>query len=144
MVKRIICLLALVTVFAGCQKLVMPKDDSACDLRSLTVYVHYDAENPSLYESFDALTGNLDEATGEGTFSFPKDPEKYNAETLARCTVEAVIPSTATMVVYDEDGNVLPGGLGGTWNLANHSVIFNVVAANGDKKHYDFLFRMRR
>lgn len=144
MVKKIICLLAAATVLAGCQKLVLPKDDSACDLRALTVYVHYDAEKPGLYDSFDAMTGNLDETTGEGTFSFPKDPEKYNAETLARCTVEAAIPSTATLVVYDEEGNVRPEGLGGTWNLANHSVVFDVVAANGDKKHYDFLFRMRR
>ena len=139
-----IYMLAAILLLAGCQKLVLPKDDDACDLRSLTVYVHYDPDKPAIYDSFDALTGNLDEATGEATFSFPKDPEKYNAETLARCTVEAVIPSTAKLVVYDEEGNVVPTGLGGTWDLANHSIVLDVVAASGKSRHYDFLFRMRR
>ena len=144
MVTKIIYMLAAAAVLAGCQKLVLPKDDDACDLRSLTVYVHYDAQNPGLSESFDALTGNLDETTGEGTFSFPKDPEKYNAQTLARCTVEATIPSTAKLVVYDEEGNVREQGLGGTWDLANHSIVMDVVAASGKTRRYDFLFRMRR
>ena len=74
----------------------------------------------------------------------PKDPEKYNAQTLARCTVEATIPSTAKLVVYDEEGNVREQGLGGTWDLANHSIVMDVVAASGKTRRYDFLFRMRR
>ena len=144
MVKKLIYSTLALAALLSCQKLVLPKDDSACDLRSLTVHVHYDASDPSKTMDFDAMTDALDESTGEGTFSFPRDPELYNAETLARCTVEASIPSTATLVAYEEDGSVRPGGLGGTWNLANGSVIFDIVAANGDRRHYDFLFRLRR
>ena len=136
-------ILALAGVLS-CQKLVLPADDKACDLRSLTVHVHYDPSDPSKTMDFDAMTDALDPETGEATFSFPRDPELYNAETLSRCTVEASIPSTATLVAYDEEGNVRKGGLGGYWNLANGSVVFDIVAANGDKSHYDFLFRLRR
>lgn len=131
-------------VLTGCRNLVMPKDDSACDLSALTVYVYYDESNMALYNSFDVLSGNLDAQTGEGTFFFPRDPALYNATTLSRCRLEAVIPATASLKAYDEEGNPVPGGLGGIWDLANHSVGIDVVAANGDSKHYEILFRMRR
>ncbi|MBR1574534.1 MAG: hypothetical protein IJ652_06785 [Bacteroidales bacterium] len=144
MVKKWIYSLFALVVLGACQSLVQPKDDDACDLRALTVRVHYDAADPSLTEDFDAMSGGVDAETGEATFSFPRDAERYNAETLSRCTLEAVIPSTASLVVYDADGAVREGGLGGVWNLANGSVVFDVVAANGARKHYDFLFRMRR
>lgn len=144
MVKKLTYSILALAALLSCQKLVLPKDDSACDLRSLTVHVHYDASDPSKTMDFDAMTGALDETTGEATFSFPKDADLYNAETLARCTIEASIPSTATLVAYDEDGTVRENGLGGLWNLANGSVVFDIIAADGSSRHYDFLFRMRR
>ena len=144
MVKKLLYSCLALVLLAGCQQLVLPQDDKACDLRALTVRVHYDAADPSLADEFDALSGGVDPETGEATFSFPRDAERYNAETLARCTLEATIPSTASLVVYDADGQVKAGGLGGVWNLANQAVAFDVVAANGDRRHYDFFFRMRR
>ncbi|MBQ8837814.1 MAG: hypothetical protein IJ005_00680, partial [Bacteroidales bacterium] len=97
----------------SCQKLDYPEADTANTISTLKCFVYYDETNLRLYQEVNLLSQNYNEKMGAVTYTFPDDPERFNAESLKRCRLEAAIPSTARLVEIDATGKELGTGIGG-------------------------------
>ncbi len=143
--KIIIAVLAAFAAF-GCQKPVTPEADNKNELAALRCYVYYDAADLGQKAEVNVLSGTYNPDKGVASFTFPEDAEKYNAESLKRCRLEASIPATATIVETDAAGKSLGRGIGEFRDLSvdRTTVYFKVVAANGDAKSYQITFRYKK
>lgn len=145
--KRIITILFIaVLASVSCQKLDYPKADSSNALSTLKCYVYYDASNLKLYETIDILTGgSFNEQMGAIVYTFPEG-DRYTAETLKRCRLEATIPSTAKIEETDARGNSLGKGIGEWRDLSagKTTIYFKVVAADGSEKKYQAQFQFNK
>ena len=140
-----ILFLALMAV-VSCQKLDTPELDTANHLSSLKCMVYYDAENLRVYNQIDVLnSGTFNQQMGAITYTFPQG-ERYTAETLRRCRLEATIPSTARLVETDAKGNVIADGIGGMrdFSAAKTTIYFKVIAADGSEKKYQAQFQFNK
>ncbi len=137
-------ILAAVALLASCQKPILPEADVKNELSALKCYVYYDEADMTVKSELNVLSGTYNPERGVISFTFPEDPEKYNAQTLQRCRLEASIPPTATLVETDAAGASLGRGIGDFRNLANTTVYFKVVAANGEAKQYQATFKMKK
>lgn len=142
--KRIFELLfCAALLLAACEKLEEKPRDSANTINGITCYVYYDAADLTKKETLDVLaTATVNEQMGLINYTFPAVPELYNAASLTRCRLEIAIPSTAHILLTDNDGNPLGGGIGGQMNLLNTTVCFTVVAADGSPRLYKVTFRL--
>lgn len=145
--KRIISILFLAILAAvSCQKLDTPELDTANHLSSLKCIVYYDVTNLRLYDQIDVLnSGTFNQEMGAITYKFPQG-ERYTAETLKRCRLEATIPSTARLVEIDAMGNVISDGIGGMRDLSagKTTIYFKVIAADGSEKKYQVQFQFNK
>lgn len=124
---------AISLLFASCAKPDYPTLDDSCSLDGLKCLVYYDSSNSALYESVDLLSGTYYPEKGLIGYTF-KQGEKINSETLTRCRIEAIIPSTARLELLDASGKSLGMGFSGFYDLGAATMWFKVVAANGDEK----------
>ena len=145
--KRILTILFLAVLAAvSCQKLDTPELDTANHLSSLKCMVYYDAENLRVYSQIDVLnSGTFNQQMGAITYTFPQG-ERYTAETLKRCRLEATIPSTAKVEEIDARGNSLGQGIGGwrDFSAGKTTIYFKVVAADGSEKKYQAQFQFNK
>lgn len=145
--KRILTILFIAVLAAvSCQKLDYPKADSSNTLSTLKCYVYYDATNLKLYETIDILSGgSFNEQMGAIAYTFPEG-ERFTAETLKRCRLEATIPSTAKVEEIDARGNSLGQGIGGwrDFSAGKTTIYFKVVAADGSEKKYQAQFQFNK
>ena len=135
--KRILTILFLALLAVSCQELDRPELDSSNTLSSLKCMVYHNAENLRVYDQIDLLSaGSFNPDLGAIAYSFPKD--KYTAEALTRCRLEATIPSTARLVELDSQGAEIKDGIGGMRDFSSGrtTVYFKVVAADGTEKKY--------
>ena len=139
--KKILLYIMALVALGSCVKPDERERDSDNELRSLKAYVYYDENNPQLYEEVDLLSGMYLADKGMASFTFPSDPLKYNSSTLSRCRIEASIPSSAVLVMTDENGESKDCGIGNWHNLFNTSLYFNIIADNGDVKKYKIVCR---
>jgi hypothetical protein len=82
---------------------------------------------------------------GAITYTFPTG-ERYTAETLKRCRLEATIPSTARLVETDARGEQIGNGIGGMrdFSAGKTTVYFKVIAADGSEKKYQAQFQFNK
>ncbi len=140
-----IILVALTALAAfSCQKPIMPEADNKNELAALKCYVYYDEADMTKKAELNVLSGSYNPERGVISFTFPEDAEKFNAQALSRCRLEASIPPTATIVETDAAGKSLGRGIGDFRNLANATVCFQIIAANGDAKQYQATFKMKK
>lgn len=140
-------LTAIVLMSSACEKEVRPDPASDKTLQSLKCYVYYDLDSWSVKQELDVLSGTYNAEKGAIVYTFPNDPQKYNAQSLERCRLEASIPATARLVEVGADGNVIGDGIGGLRSLAGTSsagktVRFKIIAADGSEKSYQATFKM--
>ena len=108
--------------------------------------MYYDATNLKLYETIDILSGgSFNEQMGAIAYTFPEG-ERFTAETLKRCRLEATIPSTAKVEEIDARGNSLGQGIGGwrDFSAGKTTIYFKVVAADGSEKKYQAQFQFNK
>lgn len=134
--NSVIVLINALMVFLACGKIDERELNSDCELSALKAYVYYKEGDLSVYEEVDLLSGMYLPEKGAASFTFPNDEEKFNANSLKKCRLEATIPSTARVVLSDENGNETNCGIEGWHNLYNSSIYFNVVADSGEVKKY--------
>lgn len=150
--KRIIRFLSvaviLLVALASCEKEVKPELSSDKTINALKCYVYYDLASWSVKQELDVLSGTYSQEKGAIVYTFPDEPDKYNASTLARCRLEVSIPATARVVELGADGSVIGEGLGGLRSLAGTSsgktVWFRVIAADGSEKNYQATFKLKQ
>lgn len=144
--KQMKYLTLLLLAAISCQKLHKPELDDKNTLNGVKCYVYYNPENLKIYSTLDMpLSGDNVSQMGPVTsinYTFPADQQKYNAQTLKSCRLEASIPPTASLVELDASGKELGKGIGGLRDLAGKTVYFKVVAANGEAKRYQIRFRL--
>lgn len=128
--------LFMVFALCSCVKPDERQKDGSLELRSLKAFVYYDENDLSVYEEVDLLSGMYLEDKGLASYTFPSDADRFNSSTLKRCRLEATVPSTAKVVLTDENGTGKGCGLDGWFDLYNAVVYFNVVADDGNFKNF--------
>ena len=139
--KKILLGLFMVFSLCSCIKPDERQKDTSTQLRSLKAFVYYDAQNLSVYEEVDLLSGMYIEDKGLASYTFPEDAEKFNSSTLKRCRLEAIIPSAARIVLTSGDGVEMSYGLDGWFDLYNTTICFNIISDSGDIKNFKITTR---
>lgn len=136
-------MIGLLMVFSllSCVKPDERQKDTSTELRSLKAFVYYDADNLSVYEEVDLLSGMYIEEKGLASYTFPEDAQKFNSSTLKKCRLEAGIPSAARIVLSSEDGQEKSYGLDGWFDLYNAVIYFNIISDSGDIKKFKITTR---
>lgn len=132
--------LVALLLFASCLQTdehIMSAENS---ISGLKCFVYYDSNDLTKKQEIDLLSV-VNQATGNGTYTFPSDP-MYTSATLTRCRLEVTIPTTATLVETDYDGNKISSSIGGQRSLYKTTVAFKVRAATGQEKLYRIQFRV--
>ena len=136
MKKTILILLALTAPLAfSCQKLQYPEWSSDNSLSGLKCFVYYDDANPSLKQELNLLSGTNNMERGLINYTFAAD-ERFSANALARCRIEATIAPTAVLELNDAAGNGLGHGFEGFYDLRGTTLYFSITAADGTAKQY--------
>lgn len=135
MKKWILTAMILLAPAVSCQKLQFPTRSDDTSLNGLKCFVYYDAEQPSVRQELNLLTGTFNRERGLISYVFPTD-ERFTQEALQRCRIEATIPPTSVLELTDAGGTALGHGFEGFYDLRNKTLYFCITAADGTVKSY--------
>ena len=135
MKKWILAAMILLAPALSCQKLQFPVRSDDTSLNGLKCFVYYDAEQPSVRQELNLLTGTFNRERGIISYTFPSD-ERFTPAAIQRCRLEATIPPTAVLELTDAAGSGLGHGFEGFYDLRNKTLYFRITAADGTVKSY--------
>lgn len=135
MKKWILAAMILLAPALSCQKLQFPVRSDDTSLNGLKCFVYYDAEQPSVRQELNLLTGTFNRERGIISYTFPSD-ERFTLAAIQRCRLEATIPPTAALELTDAAGSGLGHGFEGFYDLRNKTLYFRITAADGTVKSY--------
>lgn len=125
----------LLAAAVSCQKLQFPVRSDDTTLSGLKCFIYYDAENPSVRQELNLLTGTFNRERGLISYTFPVD-ERFTPAAMQRCRIEATIPPTAVLELTDAAGTGLGHGFKGFYDLRGTTLYFRITAADGTVKPY--------